>query len=348
MRQEWRNFWFETFKALRHVLTSIAVALLFFFVYLPQSEPGEIGLVFKIVICISLSVFFGVWLSLTINEAVSTFISIRKGKARPRSSIFRSFSVSFIGMSLGLTLGYWIRYQLIEKEPDYSTLPEYWLIGTFITLVFVFYKKYKTSREENLKLQAAHMESQYHVLKNQMQPHFLFNSLNSLSELCIANPNKAVEVTQKLSDLYREILENSKYKTTSLASEINIVCKYLDLEKIRFGERLKFTIGGTPVGDIKIPSLVLQTLVENAVKHGISKSIEGGEVNLSFHDCENGDVEISVSNSGAELSESKGKGIGIENTISRLSLLYGSNHDFNLVSTEDMTKVSFRIPKEML
>ena len=220
--------------------------------------------------------------------------------------------------------------------------------GSAFTVTFLSHEAYRRSQDKVRELEKATVESQFNLLKNQMQPHFLFNSLNSLSELMYQNVDAASDTTEKLSDLYRNILANSKEKTSTLASELKIIRDYLAVEQIRFGERLTYTVrAAIDTECVFVPSLMLQTLVENAVKHGISKSIGGGDIAVTiYHDSDMCSVE--VRNTGAKLSESARQrataGVGLLNTIRRLDLLYGGAHEFRLASNLDgSTSATFRI-----
>ena len=138
-------------------------------------------------------------------------------------------------------------------------------------------------RETALKSKVAQAETQYKLLESQMQPHFLFNSLNVLSELIYVDRDMANSMIQKMADLYRDILNNSKTRFSTLESEISVLKKYIEIQKIRFTHRLQFHVDISPAFyNLKIPSLMLQTLVENAIKHGISPKKEGGEIFLGL------------------------------------------------------------------
>lgn len=220
------------------------------------------------------------------------------------------------------------------------------LIGGITFLGIILFIAYREIKEHNLILRAESAESNLNVLKNQMQPHFLFNSLNSLSELIDSNNQYASTMAQKLADLYREILTNSKQQISSLESELSIINKYLELEKLRFGDRLNYKISlPTSIENIFIPSLILQTLVENSIKHRISKSIKGGNVNIEIVPALNG-FKISITDTGEQsFSGSEiGTGTGIKNTKERLKLIYGEDHDFKINIDNNKTELEFWIP----
>ncbi|MBI2519399.1 MAG: histidine kinase [Bdellovibrio sp.] len=336
MRPEITTYLIRCLKALRSVLPALAVGLAFAVVSLVgKISSGEKIVWIKIFsgpLIYSLCCFLSIWLIFCIVHAVYEIIN----KRELRENFFLSFVISFIGMIVGLLLARYFQ-ALYEGYPaNFSNMGGAFLVGTFITLMFLFYFYYKSSAEENIKLQALNAENELHVLKNQMRPHFLFNTLNGLSELIESDPQRASIMTQMLADLYREILKNSKTKTVKLVDEISLVEKYIKLEQYRYGKRLdyKISLSQDPVEleKIYIPSLVVQTLVENAIKHGISPAIEGGIIDISVV-SNNGGHQVTVENTGAPVTESKGgTGIGITNTISRLHLLYGERHGFSLTS----------------
>ena len=205
------------------------------------------------------------------------------------------------------------------------------IVGLICLTVFLLYAKYQDARAESLQQQAALSEARYHTLETQMRPHFLFNALNSLAELIESKQENAAEVALTLSDLYRKILANSKTKTASLRSELEITQAYLELEQLRFGKRLQFTIV-TPsdTDNIFLPSLSLQTLVENAVKHGIAKSVDGGSIEILV-ERQAGWYQLRVTNSGTPFTTNgDASGTGLSNTRERLQLLYGARHQFHI------------------
>ena len=176
-------------------------------------------------------------------------------------------------------------------------------------------------------------EARYNLLEQQMRPHFLFNSLNSLAELIESGHERATEMTHSIAEIYRAILANSKQKTVTLDAELYVVRRYLDLEKTRFGSRLKYVIEIDPsVGAVYVPSLVIQTLVENAVKHGIAGLIEGGVISLRISRPDGTRYLAEVTNTAPRGAAINGSGTGLANTMSRLDLLYGNQHGFQIVA----------------
>jgi LytS/YehU family sensor histidine kinase len=179
----------------------------------------------------------------------------------------------------------------------------------------------------------------------QMQPHFLFNSLNSLMELIATHQTtKAQEFTLKLSRLYRQVLETSENELAGLKDELQVLRAYLEIEQIRFGERLNFTMTVAPQAEeVRVPSILLQPLVENAVKHGIAKSLHGGEIKIDVVG-DSRTVTIRIQNTGASLEQPIVFGSGLRNCVSRLGLLYGDSHQFRISENSmGQTEVSFTL-----
>ena len=168
------------------------------------------------------------------------------------------------------------------------------LIGALLALIIGTYKSMqkqirsteailheKELRERSLSETAA--RAQARALQAQINPHFFFNTLNTLSALIPINPGAAQEMIGRLADMFRYTLACSRDGQVTLTQELAFIENYLELEKARFSDRLRITMPEGQFNDIQVPGLSLQPLVENAIKHGISKRIEGGEVNVSVH-----------------------------------------------------------------
>lgn len=261
-----------------------------------------------------------------------------------KESVKFRIAVGLIGMAIGLTLASKIEYTFFGNSFNLQGISTGLTIGGIIYLAFVFKSAYRQSQEYNLKLRAETAEANMNVLKNQMQPHFLFNSLNSLAELIDSNRDFASQMTQNLSDLYREILEASKNAKSPLNTEISIVQRYLELESLRFGKRLSFKIKIPDHSEnILIPSLILQTLVENAIKHGISQNLDGGLIEVDVQPSQNGYFAEVRNTSGSTQNKEKSTGTGLANTRSRLELFYPDNHQFSINFGSNVTTVHFWI-----
>ncbi|HEX5167704.1 MAG TPA: histidine kinase, partial [Cyclobacteriaceae bacterium] len=193
-----------------------------------------------------------------------------------------------------------------------------------------YFERYNKS----LKYEASMIEIELNNLRSQLNPHFIFNALNSIRALVDENPVKSKQAINQLSNILRKSLSPDKQGLTKFDDEMKIVKDYLGLESIRFEERLKTEFIIHPDShDYWVPSLMIQTLVENGIKHGISKLKEGGMIQMKTT-VENGDLKIQIRNSGhlnANVRRSKG-GLGIKNTIQRLKLIYGDRTSFRIAN----------------
>ncbi|MDO1447164.1 histidine kinase [Rhodocytophaga aerolata] len=162
-----------------------------------------------------------------------------------------------------------------------------------------------------------------------MNPHFMFNAMNSIRALIIENPEKSQTSITKLSNLLRSTLLADKHTTVALEEELKTVQDYLALEKIRFEDRLQVAIKIDPSTlYVQVPPLMVQTLVENAVKHGISKSVKGGIIAIETKN-ESRFTHIFIRNTGM-LQPSSSEGFGLANTSQRLALLFGKQASFEI------------------
>lgn len=225
---------------------------------------------------------------------------------------------------------------------NFSALFLLWNIIYFAVKTFENWK-----REEimNLELQAANTEIELTSFKSQMNPHFMFNSLNSIRALVDEDPNKAKEAITMLSGMLRHSLISGKKQTVSFREEMELVEKYLSLEKIRFEERLQLSISVDPVCLVcDFPPLMLQTIAENGVKHGISRRLEGGKVEIQAY-REGHLLIVKVMNSGELSNERSVEGIGLSNTQKRLELLYQGKASFTIQQGQDVVITELRIPQ---
>ncbi|MEM6380444.1 MAG: histidine kinase, partial [Bacteroidota bacterium] len=217
--------------------------------------------------------------------------------------------------------------------------------------VFHLYVYSKKLREEQLlsaELSKLKAESELSALKAQLNPHFLYNVFNTINAAIPITAKHARNMVNELSDLFRYQLKASREKMVPLKEELDFVQKYLDLEKERFGERLQFEINVTPeLEGVLTPPLIVQPLVENSIKHGISPLIEGGavEINVARHGDE---LRIAVCDTGKgpqgqEKSTLLQKGVGLANTNERLLKMYGKGLALNENEQKGFC-VSFSIP----
>ncbi|NNE98094.1 MAG: histidine kinase [Pyrinomonadaceae bacterium] len=195
-----------------------------------------------------------------------------------------------------------------------------------------YYKRLREEEVRNSKLEAQLSRAELQALKMQLQPHFLFNVLNSIAALQAENPATAREMTVRLGDFLRMTLENVGVQEVAVEKEIEMLRCYLEIEKIRFGNRLKTNINVSPdVLHFRIPNLILQPLVENAITHGIAPVTENGKIDIRAN-RENGWLKVEIADNGpgiADKSNIFSSGVGLSNTRARLRQFYGENFRFD-------------------
>lgn len=208
----------------------------------------------------------------------------------------------------------------------HSSLPTYWLVLAVVHAVD-YYTKFKEREVRASQLEARLAEAQLAALKRQMNPHFLFNTLNSISSLMYVDPNAADAMLARLSELLRLALDADGEQEVPLARELAMLSRYLEIEKIRFEDRLRIEVDVAPaLLDARVPALSLQPLAENAIRHGLARRPEGGT--LRVHAArDDGKLRLAVEDDGAGLplqeARDGGDGIGLGNLRARLEQLYG-------------------------
>lgn len=192
-------------------------------------------------------------------------------------------------------------------------------------------------------------KAQLDALRRQIEPHFLFNTLNAVAGLVREQRNDAaVSMIAGLSDFLRRVLEDSTLQQVPLEEEMEFAHKYLEIQKVRFAERLQLRVDvPRELYSAQVPSLILQPMVENAVKHGIAKRVQGGEIRIAASLC-NGILTLSVYNDGPGLPaewEMTRSGIGISNVRTRLQNLYGDAFELNMRNRDAQgVEVSVSLP----
>jgi two-component system LytT family sensor kinase len=220
-----------------------------------------------------------------------------------------------------------------------------------------YYWRFRDRELQSAKLQMQLANSRLQTLKSHLQPHFLFNTMHSISALMFTDVRAADRMMARLSDLLRLSLENADVQTTRLSRELEFVAGYLEIEKIRFEERLTVVLDIAPETlDAQVPSLLLQPLVENAIRHGISRLSSGGNVWITAgQDGRN--LYLRVRDNGPGLATPadtpSGAGLGVRTTLERLQTLYGDNQTFQMhpVPTggvEVCVKIPFRVEPQRL
>ena len=230
---------------------------------------------------------------------------------------------------------------IIGKEKDLLESLIYWdpILITALRLMSIwilayhlyhYYQKEVVTAKENAKLSLIAKQAQLDNLSAQLNPHFLFNSLNSIKSLVIENPDTARRAIDLLSDLLRSSLYEKDKGLITINEELSLVKDYIELEKMRFEERLQLEIAiDKSLSNFEIPTLSIQLLVENAIKHGIDLIVKGGIINLTIkkqYDL----VEIIVRNPGS-IKNKNNAGLGLKNLQERLVIQYKNKAVFSLI-----------------
>lgn len=206
-------------------------------------------------------------------------------------------------------------------------------VGVVALLQAILYANESRIRQiSEATLQRQLAEARLHVLSSQLQPHFLFNTLHAISALVREEPQQAERLLAKLSELLRHVLQSSMQSETSLEKELSFLRKYVELQEARFGPRLHVHFEIDPgVAQSRVPHLLLQPLVENAIRHGTSRRTAQGVIEVRAREL-HGSLELEVRDNGAGLPDDGvvRDGIGLSSTRARLLQLYGTNHTLAL------------------
>lgn len=228
---------------------------------------------------------------------------------------------------------------------DYG-IPLYWIL-ILLNYAFEYYGRYKETELKAAQLETQLAQAQLQSLKMQLQPHFLFNTLNAISVLIRKEPDLARKTLGRLSGLLRSSLENVGVQHVTLREELDFVGRYLQIEQTRFGDRLLVVWNiDDDVQDAAVPTMILQPLVENAIKHGIAK--QRGEARIEVcAERENDLLKMSIQDNGIGLGRNGTlrEGVGLASTRARLRELYGERQSFVLSARNGRgTEATVRIP----
>lgn len=263
-----------------------------------------------------------------------------------------------LAVGLWLWLGYLTLSIIFKENMEYIDLLNRsmpWRIGvgfmqySLLVLSYyliIYYQNFKDKLTNESELKALVKESELSSLKSQINPHFLFNSLNSISSLTMISPDKAQEMVINLSEFLRYSLSNKEETLTTFEVELKNLERYLKIEKIRFGNRLQVE---QQVNDnsrnLLIPGLLMQPIVENAIKYGVYESTEASNILIESSEIDNM-LEVRVSNEyDPDYLVKKGAGIGIRNVSSRLKIIYGRDDLLRISKTENTFEIILSFPQ---
>jgi hypothetical protein len=225
------------------------------------------------------------------------------------------------------TLGAEYLYAVVAGYP--TELLTYWVIVGIQHGVRIFHER-RAREVASAQMQARLAEARLLALTMQLQPHFLFNTLNTISALIHEDPDAADRMLARLGDLLRITLEGGSRSEVTLRQELELLQRYLAIEEVRFADRLQISMDVAPETlDARVPSLLLQPLVENALRHGLARRQEPGRLGIRAT-LENDFLRLVIDNDGPPLREPRAEGIGLSNTRARLLQLYGPEHRFDI------------------
>lgn len=266
---------------------------------------------------------------------------------------FGVFTVCVVWGGFGIFLGSllhrfpWQGSFLKSLVPWMSILMSYSVLLYVLTLwALLYYREARERESQQGRLATQLAEARLSALRMQLNPHFLFNSLNAITVLVRdQRSEEASEMLELLSDVLREVLQTKKHAETTLREELAFVEKYLTIEQVRFSDRLQvqWSIAAT-VQDALVPEFVLQPLVENAIRHGINHTTDGGVINIAAAE-KDGVLVLSVCDNGRGVRSTALEGLGLNNTRERLATLYGDDGQLTLTPVDGGgTSATLRFP----
>lgn len=216
---------------------------------------------------------------------------------------------------------------------------------SFLYFAYGYFMRHRREEIRTLRLETANRENQLNTLRAQMNPHFMFNALNGIRALVDENPEQAKRAITQLSAILRNAMSTVKRRTVPLGEELDIVKSYLALEAMRYEERLRVRFDVEDgIEREQVPPMLLQTLVENAVKHGVASQPKGGDLLIGAHRGTQ-ELLLTVSNTGHyEPGRINGSGIGLRNTRKRLELIYGGHARMRIANHEGLVVTEVGIP----
>jgi two-component system LytT family sensor kinase len=279
---------------------------------------------------------------------------------KPRIAYLLYIPASITGTTGGIFLAQSIINRLFNGVVVYRgvrDLPPLIVVGLIVSGFVILFEHLNNSRKEKQQqlekekeraagLELLNRDATIQMLRSRLNPHFLFNTLNTISELIYQDPEKAEKAVMNLSEIYRKTLAMSEKDMIAVSHELELMEAYLENERMRFGSRLEYRVAvDSDCGPMKIPALILQPFVENAITRGIAPKKEGGTVSITVKP-EDGGVLFSIEDTGAGC-ETFQPGFGIQNVLQRMDLLYRDRYRFDFNSDKGRgTRVTLFIPGE--
>jgi len=327
------------------------LGLVYIFFHITLSQKHDPYFFPNLLLFLTEGVFFSHLMRLVIKSG--KLLKLPMGRQIPAlfiTVLAMAFFFSAVDILLTKLLG--LDETISKTESTWNQVVRNWfgttLFLTIWALIYFTYHYVMISRNDQLdkiKLESLLKEMQLKTIKSHINPHFIFNALNSIRALVDENPARARTAITELSNILRSSLQAEKVEVTPMAKELALIKDYLELEHIRFEDRLQVTYCiDEDTLDMPVPPMMLQTLVENAIKHGISKQVDGGVIHVTSMADDHYHI-LTVQNTGHLANSDNPDGFGLESTRNRLKLLYSDKAAFDIKNVEDnLVEVKVSIP----
>jgi two-component system LytT family sensor kinase len=297
-------------------------------------------------------VFINILFSVAITLSITNSVYLFERYLKPSVTSFWKYIGGFYfcnlaGMLIGTELSHFIISILYKFPYSFHDGMVDYRFNFFVVLVvgslLLVYQAQKNSMQALLKTKELDLaragqlktEAELLTLQSKINPHFLYNSLNSIASLIHEEPDKAEEMTLKLSKLFRYSINTMLESFSTISNEIEILQTYLDIEKIRFGKRINFSVSiEQGLEDVSIPRFLIQPLAENALKHGLKDVVKNGLLSVAIASNPKG-LMITVSDNGVPFPEELNVGYGLQSTYDKLKILYNENYELRISNIPD-------------
>jgi sensor histidine kinase YesM len=291
------------------------------------------------------NVIFSVVMTVIVTNCIYVF-ECYYPKSR-KKYLWQFILVYCFGLSLGYELSYLLLSYLFHFQYNFAShFSDYrlsLLIGLVVSTVIYFYRAQQATYHARLnekelalvKVKQLITQAELQTLQSKINPHFLYNSLNSIASLIHQDADRAEDMTLKLSRLFRYSINSNQENMAPLTEEMEIVNTYLAIEKVRFGDRITFiTLMDEAVKNKMVPRFLIQPLVENALKHGLNGMAVGGELKINIK-TEGEYISIAIADNGKPFPAELDMGYGLQSTYDKLSLLYGETYQVQITNNPE-------------
>jgi len=267
------------------------------------------------------------------------------GVARPRDVLLYHLSAAILATALWIGLARIVASMISLNNRLDPEIPQLVVAGLLLYLLAVALNYAALAVEASRQAAIEAREAELRALKAQVNPHFLFNCLNSITALTTSDPGRAREMCIRLGDFLRNTLGLGERESVAWHEELDLAQAYLDVEQVRFGSRLQVEVDvDEECADCQVPPLILQPLIENAVKHGIATLVEGGTIQVRSH-IRNGWLEVSVENGfDPEAPAPRRSGLGLRNVRTRLERRFGPSARLAAQTHDNRFRAEFAVP----